>query len=143
MIKRVGCIAIAVKDSKATAAKYMDLLGMEKALDYSLPDVGIKHSELLRLGELFIELIEPTDSDTPLKRFVEKQGEGFFQLALLTDDVDAELKRLGEKGARVSRMVISQEKNIISGYISPKSTSGVVMELTTEHHWPYSILLKK
>ena len=59
----------------------------------------------------------------------------------MTDDIEAELKRLETKGARVSKMVIDEEKDIISGYISPKTTSGVVMELTTEHHWPYSILL--
>ena len=141
MIKRIGCIAIAVKDAKTTSEKYIELFGMEKALEYELPDVGIKHSVLLRLEGLFVEIIEPNDNDTPLSRFIEKRGEGLFQLALLTDDLDAQIKDLEQKGARVSKMVISKEKNIVSGYVSPKSTSGVVMELTTERHWPYSILL--
>lgn len=140
MIKKVGAIAIAVRDVEAAAETAMKFLGGEKQLEYELPQVGIEKSILLRIGNVYYELIQPSAMDSPLRKFIETRGEGIFQLAVLSDNIDQEVETLKQKGARVSKMVIDEEKNIISGYISPKSLNGVTVEITSEDSWPYNIL---
>jgi len=140
MIKRISCIGVVVKDVAETALAYEKFLGMKRVMEYELPDVGVRKGVALRLGDLLIELMEPSDKDTPVKRFIETQGEGLFQLAVWSDNIEEEVKSLKEKGARVSTMVIDEENDVISGYISPKSTGGVTIEITSEQVWPYNII---
>lgn len=129
-----------MKDVAETALAYEKFLGMKRVMEYELPDVGVRKGVALRLGDLLIELTEPSDKDTPVKRFIETQGEGLFQLAVWSDNIEEEVKSLKEKGARVSTMVIDEENDVISGYISPKSTGGVTIEITSEQVWPYNII---
>jgi len=140
MIKRIACIGVVVKDVVTTAHAYEEFLGMERVLDYELPDVGVKKGVALKLGNLLIELMEPSEKDTPVKKFLDTRGEGLFQIAVLSDDIRGEIEILKEKGARVSTMVIDKENDVVSGYISPKSTGGVIIEITGENVWPYNII---
>ena len=140
MIKRISCIGVVVKDVATTAHAHEEFLGMERVMEYELPDVGVRKAVALKLGNLLIELMEPSENDTPVKKFLETRGEGLFQIAVWSDDIQEEIKVLKEKGARVSTMVIDKENDVISGYISPKSTGGVTIEITSEHVWPYNII---
>ena len=140
MIKRISCIGVVVKDVTATARAYEEFLGMERVMEYELPDVGVAKAVALKLSNLLIELMEPSEKDTPVKKFLETRGEGLFQIAVWSDDIRKEVETLKEKGARVSTMVIDEENDVVSGYISPKSTGGVTIEITSEHVWPYNIL---
>ena len=140
MIKRISAIAIGVKDVDSAAEAAMKLLGAEKQLEYELAEVGIKKAIALRIGNIIYELIQPSEVESPLKKFIETRGEGIFQIAVHSDDIDEEVRSLEKKGARVSKMEIDKERNIVSGYISPRSLNGVMVEITSEQSWPYNIL---
>ncbi len=133
MIKRVSNICIAVKDADATANTYRRLFGLEKEKELEIPEAGVKKSILLRVGKnIFFEIMEPTEADGPLKRFVDKRGEGLFQITLVVDDIDKEAEELERKGAKVMKWTIDSKNEVTPAYVNPKYTSGVVFELITE-----------
>lgn len=141
MIKRIAAIAVAVKNADAAAEACIKFLGMEKKKEYELPEAGIRKGVALQVGKnIFYELVEPSDVDSPLKRFIETRGEGIFQIAVHSDNIEEEVKVLEAKGARASKMVIDKERGVISGYISPKSLNGVMVEITSEDAWPYPLM---
>jgi methylmalonyl-CoA/ethylmalonyl-CoA epimerase len=77
-----------------------------------------------------IELLEATDDDSPIRRFIEKRGAGLHHLAILVDDIEAKLKELKAKGFRL----IDESPRVGAGgkkiaFVHPSSTYGVLLEL--------------
>ena len=132
MVKRVSNIGLAVRDAIATADTYCKFFGFKKVKELAVPEGGVAKSILLWTGNCYIEIMEPMEGDFPLKKFVEKRGEGLYQITLVVDDVDKEAQELENKGARLNKWTLDKEKGITVAYLHPKSTSGVVFELITE-----------
>lgn len=81
-------------------------------------------------GETHIELLEPTDSSSPIARFLEGNRPGLHHIALHVDDLEAALVRLKAAGARL----IDESPRVGAGgtriaFVHPKSASGVLLEL--------------
>ena len=85
----------------------------------------------LPCGDSELELLESTEPDGPIARFIEKNGPGIQHIAIRVDDIDKALEELKEKGVRL----IDQTPRYGAGnariaFVHPKATGGVLLELT-------------
>jgi methylmalonyl-CoA/ethylmalonyl-CoA epimerase len=127
MIKKIDHIGIAVSDLDEALKLYRDTLGLkvEKTEDF-----GGMRIAFLPIGDTEFELLQPTDPDGALAKFVEKRGEGVQHIALRVDDVAKSLEELKAKGLRV----IDEKPRPGAGgasiaFFHPKSTGGVLLEI--------------
>jgi len=127
MIKKIDHIGIAVSDLDEALKLYRDTLGLEVE---KTEDFGGMRIAFLRIGDTEFELLQPTDPDGALAKFVEKRGEGVQHIALRVDDVAKSLEELKAKGLRV----IDEKPRPGAGgasiaFFHPKSTGGVLLEI--------------
>ena len=135
---KFGNIGIAVKDAEATADAYCKLFGVKRGVEHSWPEGGVEKNILIPIvgNDVFIEILEPSEVDTPLKRFVEERGEGLYEIIWYVDDVDKALKELDEREIKVSKIPV-EELNDSVYYIGRKHTSGVIVEFSNPAAWKY------
>ncbi len=122
-------IGIAVENLDAALAVYRDQLGLELDHIESVPDQKLRVA-MIPLGDETIELLEPTDDESPVAKFLAKKGEGFHHLALEVRDLDAMLEQLKTRGVRL----IDEEPREGAGgtriaFLHPKAGRGVLLEL--------------
>ena len=86
MLKRVHHINFLVKDLEQAAARYQDILGVDFAQRDELPDRGVKIARA-RLGETWIVLVQPVESQGVPAKYLERHGEGFFLISYQVEDV--------------------------------------------------------
>jgi len=129
MIKKIDHIGIAVKSLDAQIEYYREVLGLECSGVEEIADQRIKVA-MFPLGEVRIELLEPTSTTSPIARFLEKKGEGIHHIAFQVRDLNGQLIKLEEKDIQL----IDQEPRMGAGghkiaFLHPKSTFGVLTEL--------------
>lgn len=128
-ITKLNHIAVAVKDIDASLVFWRDALGLELA---ELRDVPAEAAQIafLPVGGTEVELVRPTTDDSGLAKYIAKRGEGLHHLCLETDDIDAMLTQLKEKGIQ---LINESPRTGADGkkyaFIHPKSTGGVLVEL--------------
>lgn len=132
MIERVDHIGIAVENLKDAVAVYEGVLGLS-VLGYETVEEQKVNVAKLVGGDDVIELLEPTEEDSPVGKFIQKRGPGIHHICLEVDDIEATLARFKEKGLKL----IDETPRIGAGgariaFVHPKSTSGVLIELS-EH----------
>lgn len=137
MFRRVFNIAITVKDAAATADNYVKLFGLEKFRDCSIPEAGIERDIGLRIPgstkDVIFEISQPLESsESPMRRFLDKRGEGLFCISMVVDDVDQAKKELEAEGVPVWKTLTDAENNFETAFVNPKFTSGISFELLTE-----------
>jgi methylmalonyl-CoA/ethylmalonyl-CoA epimerase len=127
MIQKIDHVGIAVSDLDEALKLYCDTLGLkvEKTEEFE----GMKIA-FIPIGDTEFELLQPTDPDGALAKFLEKRGEGIQHIALRVDDVEKSLEELKAKGLRV----IDEKPRPGAGgasiaFFHPKSTHGVLMEI--------------
>ena len=128
-LKRVDHVGIAVKDLDESV-KFYESLGF-KASGYEVVAEQKVKVAFLPCGDSEIELLERTEPDGPIARFIEKNGPGIQHIAIRVDDIDKALEELKEKGVRL----IDQTPRYGAGnariaFVHPKATGGVLLELT-------------
>lgn len=122
-------IGIAVRDLQSSIKLYEDLLGIKC---YKIEDVEDQkvRTAFFKLGGTKIELLESTDADGPIAKFIEKRGEGVHHIALAVDDLTASLMELEAKGIRlIDREPRQGAEGLRIAFIHPKSTMGTLVEL--------------
>jgi len=129
MGKSIHHIAIVVRDLDAALALYRDGLGLEVTERREESDEGVEIA-FLPAGEGEIELLQPTDEESGVARFLEKRGEGLHHVCLAVDDVEAAMERLRAAGAQL----LSEEPRVNAqgtryAFVHPKSAHGVLLEL--------------
>ena len=128
MIKKVNHVAIAVKNLDEGLKTFENLLGIKAAHVQEVPDQKIK-AAMFHVGNMEIELIQPTAPDTGVAKFLESRGEGVHHICLEVDDVDNELQEMAAKGIELidkkGRMGLAGK----IGFLHPKSAKGVLVEL--------------
>ncbi|MDO8691982.1 MAG: methylmalonyl-CoA epimerase [Dehalococcoidia bacterium] len=133
MIKKIDHVGMAVKNLDATLAFYRDVLGIEaQSVEDYAPD-SIR-TAFLKVGDAAFEIMEPTSPESPVAKFLEKRGEGMHHLSLEVDDLRAELKKLEAKGVALIDKVPRQGAHDTVAFVHPKSTGGILVELTEKHH---------
>lgn len=128
-IKKVDHIGVAVKSVKDVIDFYKDALGLEIAGEEVVEEQHVK-TVFLPVGESEIELLESTDPEGPIAKFIDKKGEGIQHIALGVENIDEALAELKEKGIRL----IDEKPRYGAGgakiaFLHPKATKGVLIEL--------------
>ncbi len=122
-------IGIAVKNMDAGNALFARLLGLECYKIETVEAEGVKTS-FFRVGDVKIELLEPTRPDSPITKFLEKRGEGIHHLAFEVDNIYAAIdyyRRLGFEPINPEPKKGADDKLIC--FLHPKTTQGVLIEL--------------
>ncbi|NOR38302.1 MAG: methylmalonyl-CoA epimerase [Candidatus Thorarchaeota archaeon] len=128
-IDKLDHIGIAVKSIEANLKYYRDVLGMEYLGEEEVTEQKVRVA-FLKLGESRIELLEPTSSDSPVAKFLEKRGAGIHHIAILVDDIEAALSSHRKAGARlIDETPRIGAHDMLIAFIHPKSTGGVLLEL--------------
>ena len=125
-------IGIAVEDMDAAIRYYEEVLGLECYAIEEVADQKVK-TAFFKVGDTKIELLESTDPEGPIGKFIEKKGPGIHHLAFAVPDVNAALRNAGEKGVRL----IDSEgrkgaEGLNIGFLHPKSTFGVLTEFCSD-----------
>jgi methylmalonyl-CoA/ethylmalonyl-CoA epimerase len=132
MIKKVEHLGIAVRSFGNAGPLFQRLFGKEA---YKMEEVASEGVNTLffQLGETKIELLEATNPESPIAKFVEKRGEGIHHIAYEVDDIHAEMARLKAEGFQLLHEVPKEgADNKLICFLHPKSTNGVLVELCQE-----------
>ena len=129
MFGQIDHIGVAVEDLDSALVLYRDRLGMPVQHRETVEDFGVE-AVLLGIGDGHVELLRPLGSDSPVARFVERNGPGMHHVAYRTDDIDSALESLQAAGLDLiderPRVGIRQSR---VAFMHPKSTGGVLTEL--------------
>lgn len=129
MIGRIDHVGIAVRSIEESRRLY-EALGLSVEAIEEVPAEGVRVA-LIPCGDTRIELLEATNEDSPISRFLERRGPGMHHLCLATDDVGADQERLRDAGFEVLR---DQPTRAAGGcwvrFVHPASTGGVLVELS-------------
>ncbi len=132
MPQKINHIGIAVHDIEAAAKFYTEVLGLELGGIEEVPDQKVKVA-FLPIGEVRIELVQPTSPDSPVAKFLEKNGQGFHHIAYQVEDTGAEVERMLGDGVRmVDQQPRSGAHNTLVAFMHPKTSGGVLTELVQE-----------
>lgn len=122
-------IGIAVT-SLAEATPFYEALGLAVTCTEEAPEQGVKVA-FLPVGDGKLELLEPTDPDSPIAKHVERRGPGLHHVCLRVDDIEAAMAELKAKGFR---LLSDEPRPGAHGcricFVHPKSTGGVLLELS-------------
>ena len=91
------------------------------------------NTAFFQVGETKIELLESTDPEGVIAKFIEKKGEGMHHIAFEVADIEAEMKRLSDLGFQLLNPIPKQgADNKLVCFLHPKGTNGVLIELCKE-----------
>lgn len=131
-MKKIEHIGIAVRDINSSNDLFASLFGKEH---YKIEDVeseGVKTS-FFKCGPNKIELLQATDKNSPIAKFIEKKGEGIHHIAFAVDNIEKEIKRLTNEGFKMIHDTPKKgADNKLIAFLHPKSTNGVLIELCQE-----------
>ena len=129
MIHHIDHIGIAVESLEDSVPLFERLLGQPCGGIETVEDQHVR-TAFFRFGNMSLELLEPLEGNTGVAAFLEKRGQGMHHVALASDDVAADLTRIGASGARLIDSVPRPGAGGKSvGFVHPKSASGVLVEL--------------
>jgi len=122
-------IGIAVKNLEESIEFYENILGLKCYAVEEVKDQKVK-TAFFNVGQTKIELLETTDPDGPIAKFIEKRGEGIHHIAFKTDDIKSSLKELKEKNIiLIDDQPRKGAENLNIAFIHPKSANGVLIEI--------------
>jgi methylmalonyl-CoA/ethylmalonyl-CoA epimerase len=128
-ISHIEHIGIAVKNLEESIKYYEDILGLKC---YSIEEVReqkVKTAFFL-VGQTKIELLETTDSEGPIGKFIEKKGEGIHHLAFAVSGIENTLSEIEAKGVQlIDKTPRKGAEGLDIAFLHPKSTKGVLTEL--------------
>ncbi len=129
---KIEHLGIAVKSLGFSDDIFTKLLGKENYKHEKVEREGVETS-FFAVGESKIELLEATNPESPIAKFIEKKGEGIHHIAFGVDDIFYEIKRLKAEGFQfISEEPKDGADNKLVVFLHPKSTNGVLVELCQE-----------
>ncbi|VBB41739.1 conserved hypothetical protein [uncultured Desulfatiglans sp.] len=128
-VKHIDHIGIAVKEIASAGKFYTDVLGLEIKDIETVADQKVKVA-FLPITDSEVELLESTEPDGPVARYIDSRGEGIQHIAFCVENIEEALKELKAKGVRL----IDQTPRRGAGgakiaFIHPKETNGVLVEI--------------
>jgi len=122
-------IGIAVKSLDESITFYEDILGLKCYAIEEVEDQKVK-TAFFQIGQTKIELLESTDPEGPIGKFIEKRGEGIHHIAYAAKDLKSSLNELKTKGIKlVDENPRKGAEGLNIAFLHPKSTFGVLTEL--------------
>lgn len=131
-MQKVEHIGIAVQNLQAAEQLYTQLLGVSPYKRETVESEGVT-TTFFRVGETKIELLEATQPNSPIAKFIEKRGEGIHHIAYEVADIVQEIARLKSEGfTPINETPKRGADNKLVCFLHPKSTSGTLVELCQE-----------
>jgi len=129
LFEKIDHIGIAVSDLEKAVQFYRDQIGIELKGTEVVDEQKVKVA-FFPVGESKIELLESTEPDGPVGRFIEKKGEGVHHISFRVSNIEEKIKQLKEQGVAL----IDEKPRYGAGgariaFLHPKSTGGVLVEL--------------
>ncbi len=129
---KIEHIGIAVKNIEGANKLFAALLGSPHYKTESVESEKVSTS-FYKVGDSKIELLEASDPNSAIAKFIEKRGEGIHHIAFEVDDIYAEMKRLRDDGFTFTKdEPFRGADNKMVCFLHPKSTNGVLVELCQE-----------
>ena len=125
---KIDHIAIAVNDVEESAKVYQEALGVDNVEFETVESEGVKVA-IIHLENSRIELMQPTNDTSPIKKFLDKKGQGLHHLALETDNIEGEVERMEGCGIQFLGKIRPGSAGTKVTFIHPKSLHGVLTEL--------------
>ncbi len=121
-------IGIAVRNLEESISFYENVLGLKCYAVEEVKDQKVK-TAFFMVGQTKIELLESTEPEGPIGKFIEKKGEGLHHIAFAMEDVGEALKEAESNDVRlIDKMPRKGAEGLSIGFLHPKSTNGVLME---------------
>jgi methylmalonyl-CoA/ethylmalonyl-CoA epimerase len=130
-LERIDHVAVAVDGEALDRARAVleDVLGADEPIEEVVEDQGVR-TLIYRIGGAKVELLEPTDDDGPVARFLEREGPGLHHLALEVDDVGSAIEHLDEEGLT---LLDEDPREGVEGseiaFLHPRDTFGTLLEV--------------
>ena len=125
---KIDHIAIAVTDVEESAKVYQQALGVSDVEFETVESEGVKVA-IIHLENGRIELMQPTNDTSPIKKFLDKKGQGLHHMALDTDNIEGEVERMEGCGIQFLGKIRPGSAGTKVTFIHPKSLHGVLAEL--------------
>ena len=128
MINNIDHLGIAVKDLETAIAYYENGLGLLCEHREEVPSQKVR-TAFFKVGDVHLELLEPTSPDSPIAKFLAKNGEGIHHVAFATDSVPEQLSRAADNGIKLihDKPFVGAGDKLVA-FLHPKSTHGVLTE---------------
>jgi catechol 2,3-dioxygenase-like lactoylglutathione lyase family enzyme len=126
-IKRIHHLTIAVRDLDGARLTFEQLFDVQAGRTADVPAFGIRAVDV-PMGDDVLQLASPVAGDNPVTRFLERKGEGFYNLALEIEDLDETVRELASQGVRVSEP-IELEPGVRSAFVAMAATHGLSVQL--------------
>jgi methylmalonyl-CoA/ethylmalonyl-CoA epimerase len=128
MIKKIDHLGIAVKSLAEAIPLWEKMLGTKCENIEEVASQKVR-TAFLKVGDVWIELLEATSDDSAIAKYIEKNGEGVQHVAFGTDDIVAELAKAKEDGIRlIDEAPRPGAGGMEIAFLHPKSTRGVLTE---------------
>lgn len=128
-LSHIEHLGIAVKSIEEALPFFEGVLGLTC---YNIEEVADQkvRTAFLKIGEVKLELLEPTSDESPIAKFIEKRGEGIHHLALSSDDVAPALEEFKGKGIRlIDEKPRKGAEGLNIAFVHPKSAHGILLEI--------------
>ncbi len=131
-VSRIEHIGIAVESLEKAIPYYETLLGIKCYAIEEVIDQKVK-TAFFKVGDTKIELLESTNPEGPIGKFIEKKGQGIHHIAFAVDNVNEALTEVEANGIQlVDKQGRKGAEGLNIGFLHPKSTFGVLTELCSE-----------
>lgn len=130
MITRIDHLGIAVKSLDETVPYYEKALGLKCEHREEVASQKVR-TAFFHVGEVHIELLEPTSPESPIAKFLEKNPSGgIHHIAFASTDINGQLKQASEAGVRlINEQPFEGAAGKLVAFLHPKSTFGVLTEI--------------
>ncbi len=131
-MEKIEHIGIAVKNLEKSNQLFAQLFGENHYKIEEVKSEGVRTS-FFKNGPNKIELLEATNPNSPIAKFLDKKGEGIHHIAFAVEDIRSEMKRLEEEGFTILNKEPKEgADNKWVAFLHPKTTNGVLIELCQE-----------
>ncbi len=129
MLSHIEHIGIAVKSLEVAIPFWEEKLGLKCYKIEEVVDQNVK-TAFFQIGASKIELLESTDPEGPIGKFIEKKGEGIHHIAFATKNIEQQLTALEQNGVQlIDKIPRKGAEDLDIAFLHPKSTHGVLLEL--------------
>ncbi len=128
MITRIDHLGIAVRSLDTAIAYYEKALGLKCEHREEVLSQKVR-TAFFSVGEVHLELLEPTSPESPVAKFIEKNGEGIHHVAFASTDIAGQLQQAAGAGVRlINEQPFEGAAGKLVAFLHPKSTYGVLTE---------------
>ena len=132
MLQKIDHLGIAVHSIAEARTFYEQVLGLPCEGEETVESQKVK-TAFFAVGEVHIELLEPTSDESPIAKFLARNGEGIHHVAYKTDDIEGQIKQAHEGGSRlIHETPIEGAGGKLVAFLHPKSTHGVLTEFCSK-----------